>query len=183
MDFGEKPEGEAIDHNWQQISKRVFQGDRSQKLDRFAPSGKQRSWFWRNIGSKIDPKASEEDGMRNFPMMFKKVTPDELQKMQDACKSDKKKVQQQFRAFFQDKANVPFELSRNAVRHSAYTEIVNEHRLLNLSSSRNEVSNFSSREPESGTSSATSSATKQYLNLNLSNMYAKMPTMVKDDRG
>ena len=75
MDFGEKPEGEAIDHNWQQISKRVFQGDRSQKLDRFAPSGKQRSWFWRNIGSKIDPKASEEEGMRNFPMMFKKVTP------------------------------------------------------------------------------------------------------------
>lgn len=78
---------------------------------------------------------------------------------------------------------MPFELSRNAERHSAYTEIVNEHRLLNLSSSRNEVSNFSSREPESGTSSATSSVAKQYLNLNLSNMYAKMPTTVKDDSG
>lgn len=93
MDFGTKPEGEATDHNWQQITKRVFQGDRSQKLDRFARGEKQRSWFWRNIGTRIDPKASEEDRMRNFPMMFKRVTAEELQKMQDACKSDKKKMQ------------------------------------------------------------------------------------------
>ena len=65
---------------WLEVSKRVFDGDREHKINRYKKAENQRSWFWRNLPQKLDPSLQEHD--RNFPMMFRAATKDQLSQME-----------------------------------------------------------------------------------------------------
>ena len=70
----------------------MFEGDRNHKLNKYAPIERQKSWFWRMIGKKLDP--AEDEGKRNFPMMFRTVSKEELKVL--TKDRNTKKMQQQF---------------------------------------------------------------------------------------
>ena len=45
------------------------------------------SWFWRNLSRKLDPSIEEYN--KNFPMMFKMVTKDDIKKLETHAKAKK----------------------------------------------------------------------------------------------
>ena len=85
MTFGE--EETSVDQRWLEITKRVFDGDRQRKINRYRKAEKQQSWFWRNLPRFLDPSLETHD--KNYPMMCREASRQEINELERKQNIDK----------------------------------------------------------------------------------------------
>ena len=54
MNFADKGHVNPHEYYWGHISNKVFEGDAEHKLNKYKKAEKQKSWFWRNIGKRLE---------------------------------------------------------------------------------------------------------------------------------